>query len=203
MKKWDELADDQTIEKTIAALKQNGIEAEVVESGEKAKIKVLQMLPEAAEVMNMSSVTLETIGLVKEINESGRYDAVKPKLMSMNRATDSLKMQKLDAAPEWAVGSVHAVTQDGKVLVASNTGSQIPAYVYASAHVIWVVGAQKIVKDQEAAMKRVYDYVLPLENEHMQQLYGVPSNVSKLLIINKEIVPGRLKMIIVKEKLGF
>ncbi len=203
MPKWDQLADEQTIQQTIAALKLSGIDAEVVEGGEDAKKRVLQMLPKGAEVMNMSSVTLEKLGLDREINESRNYDAVKPKLMALKRDTDALEMQKLGAAPEWAVGSVHAVTQDGKVFIASNTGSQLPAYAYASAHVIWVVGAQKIVKDQKEAIARIYDYVFPLEDKHMLDLYNIHSNVSKLLIISKERVPGRLIMIIVKQKLGF
>lgn len=202
-KVWDTLANDQAITQTIQALKNNGIESIVVENSQKAKEKVLELLPKGAEVMGMSSVTLETIGLDKEINESGNYDAVKPKLMKMDRQTQAVEMQKLGAAPEWAVGSVHAVTQDGKVLIASNSGSQLPAYAYASAHIIWIVGTQKIVKNLDEGMKRIYEYVLPLESAHMMKLYNVGSNVSKLLIVNKEIMPGRITIIFVKEKLGF
>ncbi len=123
MKSFDELANDQTITNAIKALKTSGIEAMVVENGLDAKEKVIQLLPKGAEVMNMSSVTLETIGIDKEINESGNYDAVKPKLMKMDRQTQAVEMQKLGASPQWAVGSVHAVTEDGKVIIASNTGS--------------------------------------------------------------------------------
>lgn len=200
---WDALADNQTITNTIQTLKNTGIEVVVVENGEKAKEKVLELLPKGAEVMTMASVTLETLGLDKEINESGNYDAVKTKLSKMDRKTQGIEMQKLGAAPIWSVGSVHAVTEDGKILIASNTGSQLGSYAYAAAHVIWVVGIQKIVKDLDEGMERIYDYVLPLENEHMKKLYGVGSNVSKLLIINKEINPGRITVIFVKEKLGF
>jgi|SRR3989338_7070465 len=203
MKSFSELADDQIISATIQALKNNNIEAVVVENAGKAKEKVLEILPEGAEVMNMSSVTLETLGLDKEINESGRYDAVKPKLAKMDRETQSIEMQKLGSAPVWAVGSVQAITESGQVIIASNTGSQLPAYAYGSAHVIWVVGTQKIVKNLDEGMKRIYDFVLPLETEHMQNLYKMNSNVSKLLIINKEFIAGRLTVIFVKEKLGF
>ena len=203
MKSFSELADDQIISATIQALKNNNIEAVVVENAGKAKEKVLEILPEGAEVMNMSSVTLETLGLDKEINESGRYDAVKPKLARMDRETQSIEMQKLGSAPVWAVGSVQAITESGQVIIASNTGSQLPAYAYGSAHVIWVVGTQKIVKNLDEGMKRIYDFVLPLETEHMQNLYKMNSNVSKLLIINKEFIAGRLTVIFVKEKLGF
>ena len=200
---FNALADDATIAKTIEALGKRGIAAEVVANGAAAKERVLALIPKGAEVMNISSVTLETIGLDKEINESGKYDSVKNKLNKMNRETQRSEMRKIGAAPDWAVGSVHAVTRDGQILIASNTGSQLGAYAYAAGQVIWVVGAQKLVNTLEDAHKRVYEYVLPLENEHMMKLYNVGSNVSKLLILSKEITPNRVTMIIVKEVLGF
>lgn len=203
MKDWGMLATDESIQKTIDTLKANGINAILVSNNEEAKKKVLELLPKGAEVMTMSSVTLETLRLPKEIQESGIYNSVKDKLAKMDRQTQRMEMQRTGAAPEYAVGSVNAVTENGKVIIASNTGSQLPAYVYGASHVIWVVGTQKIVKNVEQGLKRIYEYVLPLESEKMKKMYGVGSFVSKLLIINKEIVPNRLTLILVKEKLGF
>ncbi len=203
MTQYNQLAGEVIIKKTVSALKDNGIETLVVENGLEAKEKVISMLSDKAEVMTMSSVTLDTLEISKEINESGKYNSIKKKLSTMNRETQSLEMQKLGAAPEWTVGSVHAVTEDGKVIIASNTGSQFGAYAYAAPHVIWVVGAQKIVKGLDTGLKRIYEYTLKRETERMLKVHGIPSNVSKLLIINKEIRPGRITMIIVKEILGF
>lgn len=201
---WNQVVDQAAIDATVAALQANGITAMVVETGEEAKKKVVELLPKDAEVMNMTSITLETTGIVQEVLESGRYQPVRQKLLMMDRKTDGLAMKKLGAAPEWTVGSVHAVTQDGHVLIASNTGSQLPAYAYGSAHVIWVVGAQKIVKNIDAAMKRLFEYVLPLESQRAHKAYGVPGSfVSKLLVVNKELEPGRLTMILVNEVLVF
>ena len=201
---WDQLADEKTLEKTVAALKSNGIETVVVANGEEAKKKVLEIIPQNAEVMTMTSVTLDTIGIAKEINESGKYNSVRNKLFSMDRNTQPAEMNKLGAAPDWTIGSVHAATVDGKLLISSNSGSQLPAYAYASPHVIWAIGAQKIVKNTDEAIKRIYEYVLPLESERAKKAYGVPGSfVSKILIINKEIQPGRLTVVIIKEKLGF
>ena len=201
--KFGQLADDAAIQRAIAALQTSGVEAVVVQSQEEAKRKFFEMLPAGAEVMNNSSVTLDTIGIAKEIVDSGRYDAVRNKLNKMDRATHNSQMQKLGAGPDWAVGSAHAVTEDGKVMIASNTGSQLSAYAGGASNVIWVVGAQKIVKDFEEGLKRIYEYSLPLERERAKKAYGIDSNVSKILVINKEVKPGRLSMIIVKEKLGF
>ncbi len=205
MRDWTGLASGESIQRTITSLKANGINAIVVENAQEAKKKVFEIIPQNAEVMTMSSVTLETIGIDKEINGSGKYNSVKNKLYKLDRKTQGLEMQKLGAAPEYAVGSVHAVTEDGKILIASNTGSQLPAYVYASAHVLWVVGTQKIVENTDEGMKRIYEYILPLESQRINKVFNVASGsfVSKILIINKELKPDRLTIIFVKEKLGF
>lgn len=204
---WEKLATDEELEKAIAALKENGISSVVVNTGEEAKEKVLSMLPDGAEVMNMTSVTVDKIGLAYEIMESGKFKAVKNELSKLDRAKDGHLMQQLGAAPEYAVGSVHAVTQDGKVMIASNTGSQLPAYAYGASHVIWVVGTQKIVKNLDEGEERLYNHTLPLESARAQVAYGSPegykSNVSKLLIVSKEVNPNRITIVFVKELLGF
>ena len=153
--------------------------------------------------MDMSSQTLDVIGISKEIEESGNFDSVRKKLLSMDRNTQGSEMRKLGAAPDWAVGSVHAVTEDGKVVVASATGSQLPGYAYGAGRVIWVVGTQKLVRNLDEAMKRIHEYVFPLEDARARKVYGMGSNVSKLLIVNKEFAPGRITLIFAKEKLGF
>lgn len=204
MNKWKKLAEEQVLDKTIEALKLNGINAMVVENGEEAKKRALELIPQGAEVMNMTSVTVDSIGLTDEILNSGKYDAVKNKLVKMDRNTQGLEMQRIGSAPEWAVGSVHAVTEDGKIVVASNSGSQLPGYAYGASHVVWIVGTHKIVKDLDAGIKRVYDYVLPLEADRARKAYGVDGSfVSKMLIINRENVEGRTNLIFVKEALGF
>lgn len=204
MDQWNTLASDESIDKTIHSLKEHGIEAEVVEDQKEAKKMVLELIPEGVEVMTMTSETLRVSGIADEINNSSKYTSVRNKLNFMDRAKESLEMQKLGGAPEYSVGSVHAVTEDGKVVIASNTGSQLGSYSGGSLHVIWVVGTQKIVSDLDSALKRIYEYVLPLESERAKKAYGTSGSfVSKLLIVNKEVVPGRLKIIFVKEKLGF
>lgn len=204
MAKWDKLASKQTIQTTIKALKQNGIDAIAVNTGKEAKKKVLELIDESSEVMTMTSVTLDTIGLSEEINSAdGKFKPVRDKLYAMDRNTQAQEMNRLVAAPEVVVGSVHAITEDGHVLIASATGSQLPAYVYSAGKVSWVVGTQKIVKNTDEGIKRIYEYVFPLEDTRAKKAYGMGSGVNKLLIVNKEVTPGRMTLILVKEKLGF
>lgn len=204
MDKWSNLPAKKTIEQTIEALKKNNIDAFLTETPEQAKKKFFEILPEGVEVLNNSSVTLDELGISKEITESGKYNAVKNKLMAMDRKTQGREMQKLGAAPEWAVGSIHAVTKDGHVLIASKSGSQLPGYAYGADHIIWVVGAQKIVENTDEGIKRIYEHSLPLENERVKVAYGMEhSDVARILIINEEYAPGRSTVIFVNRVIGF
>jgi hypothetical protein len=165
------------------------------------------MLPAGAEVFALTSVTLDSVGLAKEINESGRYVSVRNALYSMNQQTQAREMRKLGAAPDLAVGSAHAVTETGTVVVASLTGSQLPSYAYAAGTLIWVVGAQKIVKDVDEGLRRIHEYIVALESERARKAYSLPAEFmtfpSKVLLFNREISPGRVKLVLVNEALGF
>lgn len=200
---FNKLVSEGQIERTVRALEANGIHAVVAENGAEAKRLFFELIPDGSEVFLGASVTLDQLGIREEIDKSGRFDALRPKMFAMNRETQGREIRKLGGAPDFAAGSVHAVTEDGHVLIASNTGSQLGAYASSAGKVIWVVGAQKLVKDMNEGLRRIYDYVVPLEEEHMRQLYKVGTNVSKLLIINREIRQNRITMIIVKEKLGY
>jgi len=206
MKPFNEMASLEVINKTVESLKQNGIDAIVAENSVDAKIKIYELLPKGSEVMMMTSETLRAIGVEQEINASVDYVALKQKIAGMGDDKAREKKQ-MGSAPEIAIGSVHAVTEDGVVLIASNTGSQLPAYLYGADKVVWVVGAQKLVKDTEEGIKRIYEYVLPLETVRARKAYNLPetwhSNVSKLVEVKKEIAKDRIKMVIVKEVLGF
>ncbi len=203
MKDFSKLASKEQINRAMRALEANGMKAYFVATGSAAKQKVFELIPEDAEVMDMTSVTLDTIGVAKEINESGKYQAVRTKLM--DKDFPAANKRKLGGAADWTIGSVHALTEDGTLMIASNSGSQLGAYAYGSPHLIWVIGAQKIVKDFDEGMRRIYEYVLPLESERANKAYHITTGsfVSKLLLFNKEITPGRVSVIIVNEAVGF
>jgi L-lactate utilization protein LutB len=202
---YNSSASIEEINATVEALKKNGIEAIVAKNSEDAKDKTLAMIPLGAQVMTMTSVTLDSLSITKEINESGDFDSIRKRFEKMDPKKDRREMKMLGSAPEYAIGSVHAVTQDGKVVIASNSGSQLSAYVYGADRVIWVVGTQKIVKDMEEAQKRIHTYVLPLESERANKAYNITTGsfVSKELIVNREITPGRISIVFVPEVIGF
>ncbi|HEV7454759.1 MAG TPA: LUD domain-containing protein [Candidatus Saccharimonadales bacterium] len=198
------IADDTAIETAKTALEANNFKVTVVADAAAAKETVLAKLPKGSEVLTVTSETLKTTGIAAAINESGDYDAVMPKLMVlMGDPSKKQEQRKIGAAPEYVIGSVHALTQDGHAIIASNTGSQLPAYAYGAGHVIWVVGAQKIVTDLADAEQRLSQHVLPLEDVRAQEAYGIHTAVNKKLVFNKEVAPDRVEIVIVKEVLGF
>ena len=202
---WDTPAGQDSLDRAIAALGEHGMNASLVQTGKEAREKVLSIIPPGEEVMNMTSMTLSAIGLDKDIMESGRYQATKNALSKMDPKTQHLEMQRLGAAPPWAIGSVHAVTEDGSAMLASKTGSQMAAYVYGALKVIWVVGAQKVVADRDEGIRRIYEWSLPHERERALKAYGpgTTTAVNKLLIFNGEKTKDRITLILVNEVLGF
>jgi hypothetical protein len=156
-----------------------------------------------AEVYNNTSRPLEAIGVAEDIERSGLYQPLRPRLYQMDRQMQGREMRQLAAAPDWVVGSVHAVTEEGSLLIASASGSQLGPIVSGAGHVILVIGGQKIVPDLDTALRRIREYSFPLEDERARRAYGVPSGVNNLLIINKPIAPGRITAILVNEQLGF
>ncbi len=201
--KWDRLADEKKLERTVLALGQRGINTVIAEHKQDAFQKVLSLIPRGAEVMDLTSTTLDQLGISKEIQESGKYASVRKKIQMAGQKEMRNAMRKMSAAVDYAVGSVHAVTEQGQVMIASGSGSQLAPYAFGAGKLIWVVGTQKIVKDLDAGFQRIQEYSLPLEDARARKVYGVGSGVNKILIVEREIVPDRITVVFVKENLGF
>jgi hypothetical protein len=185
------------------ALERNGMTCSVVDSAEEARGAVRSILPVGAEVYNNTSRTLEVIGVAEDIERSGQYQALRPRLYQMDRAMQGREMRQLSASPDWVVGSAHALTKDGSLLIASASGSQLGPIASGAGHVILVIGAQKLVPDFDTGLRRIYEYCFPLEDRRAREAYGVPSGVNNVLIVNKAFPPGRITAILVNEPLGF
>lgn len=202
---WTQLASEQQIEKTIQALQAHGIRVVVCETGEQASQAVLDLIPDGTQVYDSPSRTLEALGLGKQIEQVTRFQSVRVQASTLDHVTQRKEIRQLIAAPDVLVGSVHALTEQGEVLIASASGSQFSAAACGASLVIWVVGTQKLVPTLEDGLRRIREYCLPLESERVQQVYGQSqtSAVNKLLTINAEHEPGRATLVLVKQQLGF
>lgn len=202
-REFSTLASETSVERTAAALEANGISVVRAQDAAEAKQIVLDLIPDGAQVHHGASQTLDDTGITDAIEKSGRYDAVRPRIFSMNRKTQGDEIRRLTAAPDVMLGSIHAVTETGSLIAASMGGSQLGPYVSGADRVILVVGTQKVVPDLEEGLRRIDEYALPLEDARAQAAYGVRSSVNKVLIINREIRPGRITVVLVDEVLGF
>ena len=196
-------APEERLERAAAALTAHGFSTEVLDDAAAARTRVKDLIPEGASVFTGASETLRLSGIDADINTSGRYDAVKTRSVALDRVRDLDEIWRLISTPDVIVGSVHAVTETGSLVIASASGSQLPGYAGGAARAIWIVGAQKVVPDLDTALRRVEEHCLPLENARAQQVYGQPSAINHLLILNAESRPGRGTVLLLREAIGF
>ena len=193
---------DDPVERLADTLREHRIEAIVVDTADEARSAVLALIPDGAEVHSGKSKTLEDLGLHAEIVDSGRYDALRPRLFKMDRQTQGREMRKMTAAPDVMLGSVAAVTEAGALVAASATGSQLSSYAAGAGRLILIVGSQKIVPDLAAALRRIDEVVFPYEDEQVVARLSVHTILEKVLIIYGEWTDGRTTVVLVREPVG-
>jgi LUD domain len=196
------LPDDQTLAATVVALEEHGFSAEVVDDLDAARRVVLARIPAGSSVMTNTSVTLADTGIADAVNGGGPYESARNKMMALDFETQVQEMKVIGGQPDYALGSVHAITGDGTLVIASASGSQLASYAWGAANVIFVAGAQKLVPTLEAARERIYQHSLILEDARAQAAYGQHSSVGKILEIHQEL-PGRIHIVLIRQLVGF
>jgi len=196
------LPDEHALEATVTALEEHGFGVEVVDDLDAARETVLARIPHGSSVMTNTSMTLTETGVADAINDGGTYDSARNKMFALDFATQAQQMKAIGGQPDYALGSVHAVTRDGTLVIASASGSQLASYAWGAANVIFVVGAQKLVPTLEAAHERIYQHSLVLEDARAIAAYGQHSQVGKVLEIHQEL-PGRIHIVLIRQPVGF
>ena len=196
------LPDEQMIASAVTALEEHGFSVEVVDDLDAARQTVLARIPHGSSVMTNTSVTLQDTGIADAINDGDLYDSARNRMFALDFATQAQEMKAIGGQPDYALGSVHAVTRDGTLVIASASGSQLASYAWGAANVIFVVGAQKLVPTLEAAHERIYQHSLPLEDARAIAVYGQNSYVGKILEIHQEL-PGRIHIVFIRQSIGF
>jgi hypothetical protein len=195
-------ASDDVVETTADALRARGFEVRIADDRDQARDLVLGLIPTGSEVNQASSKTVDELGIGQALVERDDYVALKPTLWAMDRQTQGKQIRQLGAAPDVMVGSAHAITQDGQIVTASASGSQVGAYAGGAGKVVYVVGSQKLVPDLDAAFRRIEEYVFPLEDARAQAAYGMHSAINQLLVMRGDR-PGRTSVVLVKDSIGF
>ncbi|HEV7962580.1 MAG TPA: LUD domain-containing protein [Actinoplanes sp.] len=196
------LPDAETLAETVVALEEHGFGVDVVDRLDAARDVVLARIPPGSSVMTNTSVTLQETGIADAINDGGPYESARNKMFALDFATQAQEMKAIGGQPDYALGSVHAVTLDGTLVIASASGSQLASYAWGAVNVIFVVGAQKLVPTLEAARERIYQHSRKLEDARAYAAYGQHSSVGKLLEIHQEL-PGRIRVVLIRQPVGF
>ncbi|HMH92262.1 MAG TPA: LUD domain-containing protein [Streptosporangiaceae bacterium] len=196
------LPDAQELAATVVALEEHGFSVEVVDGPDDARTAVLARIPAGSSVMTNTSVTLTETGIADAINDGGPYESARNKMFALDFETQVQQMKAIGGQPDYALGSVHAVTHDGTLVIASASGSQLASYAWGAANVIFVIGAQKLVPGLDAARERIYQHSLKLEDARAQAAYGQHSYVGKVLEIHQEL-PGRIHIVLIRQPLGY
>jgi acyl-CoA hydrolase len=200
--RFNTLPDEPVLASAVTALEEHGFSVEVVDDLNAARETVLARIPQGSSVMTNTSVTLADTGIADAINDGGPYDSARNQMFALDFATQAQEMKAIGGQPDYALGSVHAVTRDGTLVIASASGSQLASYAWGAANVIFVVGAQKLVPDLEAAHERIYQHSLVLEDARAIAAYGQHSSVGKILEIHQEL-PGRIHIVLIRQVVGF
>ena len=197
------LPDERALQATVVALEEHGFSVEVVDDLDAARKAVLAHIPLGSLVMTNTSVTLAETGIADAINGGGgRWESARNTMFALDFATQAQEMKAIGGQPDYALGSVHAVTWDGTLVIASASGSQLASYAWGAANVIFVAGAHKLVPTLEAAHQRIYQHSLKLEDARAQAAYGQHSQVGKILEIHQEL-PGRIHIVLIRQVVGF
>ena len=196
------LPDDETLAATVTALEEHGFSVEVVDTLAAARAAVLARIPAGSTVMTNTSVTLQETGIADAVNDGGPYQSARNAMFALDFETQAQQMKAIGGQPDYALGSVHAVTRDGTLVIASASGSQLASYAWGAANVIFVIGAQKLVANTDTARERIYQHSLVLEDARAQAAYGQHSSVGKVLEIHQEL-PGRIHIVLVRQVVGF
>lgn len=202
---YQTLPAEETIIATETALREKGFDVHRVATGIEALTWIQNTIPAGASVHNGSSQTLQQIGLVDYL-KSNEHPWKNLHALALQEA-DPVKKARLSkeaVLADWYLGSVHAVSQTGELVIASASGSQLPSIVFTSDNVILVVSTKKITPTIQEALVRLHEVVVPQEDARMKTTGAPGTVVSKTLIYERHPGWGRtVHVVLVNEDLGF
>src|SRR5262245_52378990 len=108
-------APEERLAAAAAALTAHGFAVEILDDAAAARARVQELIPEGASVLTAASETLRLSGIDADLNESGRYQAVRPQLLALDRVSGAEEIRWRRAIPEFVVGSVNAVIETGSL----------------------------------------------------------------------------------------
>ena len=198
------------IERTVKNLIARQFEVHIAENGKQAVKIIKQIIPQGASVNVGGSQTLFELGLIDELN--------KMDVDFQNRYAENADVQKIFREAYSAdvyLTSTNAITEDGILLNVDGNGNRVSAMIFGPKEVIVVVGINKLVKDMDAAVKRIQEIAGPMNNMRLNRETPCTMLATCTDCISPERICAayvalarshqdkRIKVILVKENLGY
>jgi len=197
--------------KVVEALRRRRFDAYYCATAEDAAAKVLELIPEGAEVSWGGSMTVEALGIQDALRRRGQPLLDRDAVPAEERQEIMRRAQSCDV---FLMGS-NAVTEDGMLFNIDGLGNRVAALCYGPKSVIVVAGMNKVVPDLAAAYSRVRHCAAPIN----AQRFGLktpcavtgqcadcfsPDTICNAMVATRGCRPaGRVKVILVGQDLGF
>ena len=201
---FDDVADETSIRQVARILSERtNVEVSIFDDDSKGLEGLKKMIPTGSDVYTGPSETLNQIGFTQHVRESGEYNDLRARVLSEPDYDKRRDIRREVSTADFFVASVHAIVETGEVVIASGSGSQLAGYAAGARNVIWVAGSNKIVPNMDIAMRRVREHSLPLEDARMKNTGASGSAIGKILIVERESVDNRIRLVLIRQSLGF
>lgn len=195
-------ATEVELEALAGRLRERNFEVVIVPNAAEAKAEVFKRLPDGATVHSGKSKTLEDAGIFEALMASDRWDFLRRRTGKMDRATQGDEIRRINSSPDVMLGSAHAVTESGQIVITSASGSQIGPIASGAGKLILVIGSQKVVPDLDSAFRRIEEHVFPYEDARLREAMNIGTKITRTLILDRDFRPGRTTIILVREPIG-
>ena len=172
---------EQLAQKTILALKRNNFDAGYVPDRKGALAKIIENIPTGATIGCGDSVTLHQIGFIDWISSQKDHEVFDPFSIQAydfpdwtTFRTERFKLQQKALTANVFVTGTNAITLDGKLVNIDGKGNRVAAQIFGPNKVIFVSGANKIVKDVDEAIKRTMEYAAPINTKRHVEKHNFP-----------------------------
>lgn len=220
---------EERAKRVVARLLKLNVNAIFTPTKEEALGEVMNLIPEGVRVVRGDSLSLDQIGIMKLLKERNRNEVIDPfernsEGWTVLRGKERRQAFKAGFSADVFITGANAITLDGKIVSTDALGNRVAPVIFGPEKVILVVGVNKIVKDLDSALKRIHEYVAPVNakrhalKHHLAEFGQLPCAVTgtcadcnhewricrNTVIIEGAMVreKGRINVVLVGEELG-
>ena len=198
-------------EQMMRAIESRNMEAFFAKNKEEALEKALELIPEGSSVSWGGSMSIKDIGLTGAMHD-GNYVVYDRDVCQTPEGKREMALKAFDC--DYFLASTNAITEDGILVNIDGNANRVAAIAFGPRNVLMIVGMNKVVKTEADAMSRAKNIAAPI---NAQRFGGTPCTVTgecsyckspkciccQTMVTRFSRDPGRIKIILVDEELGF